>query len=123
MKNAYLDLARGLAALAVMAGHLRSFLFVDYAESPVRGILWQAFYLLTGFGHQMVMIFFVLSGFLITRQIYEATASGRWSAADYALKRASRLLIVLIPALFLIQHWLKVLIKRPERLILTGSGG
>jgi peptidoglycan/LPS O-acetylase OafA/YrhL len=63
------------------------------------------FYLLTGFGHQAVMIFFVLSGFLIGKNVSELASSGRWSLADYAIRRVSRLFVVLLPALILTALW------------------
>ena len=44
---------------------------------------------------------FVLSGFLIGGHVSKAAQSGRWSATDYILRRGSRLLIVLVPALLL----------------------
>src|SRR5690348_6381653 len=91
VQYACLDLFRGLAALTVMSGHLRAFLFVSYASAPAHGFLWTMFYLLTGLGHQAVMIFFVLSGFLIGKNISESASSGRWSLADYAIRRMSRL--------------------------------
>jgi len=65
----HLDMARGLAALVVLIGHLRSFVFLSYGDlnshTPIDTIVWA----ITGFGHQAVMIFFVLSGFFITRSI------------------------------------------------------
>jgi peptidoglycan/LPS O-acetylase OafA/YrhL len=61
----YLDLVRGLAALAVFAAHLRNFLFDDFSGSPKTHPLYTIFYFLTGFGHQSVVTVFVLSGFLI----------------------------------------------------------
>jgi peptidoglycan/LPS O-acetylase OafA/YrhL len=96
----YLNLARGLAALAVFGNHLRAFVFTDYAPQTV-GLGWKVFYFVTGFGHEAVVIFFVLSGFLIGMNVAESIAAQRWSWTDYAVKRLSRLWIVLIPALIL----------------------
>ena len=71
--SVHLDALRGLAALAVFVGHLRSLLFVDYyTDSVVRGSAIEAVYLLTSLGHQAVMVFFVLSGYLISGSIFGA---------------------------------------------------
>jgi peptidoglycan/LPS O-acetylase OafA/YrhL len=65
-------------------------------------------YFLTGFGRQAVMVFFVLSGFLISSSILSNQASGTWSWRDYAINRASRLYPVLIPGLLFGLLWDKV---------------
>src|ERR1700730_8875836 len=97
----HLDMARGLAALAVLFGHLRSFVFPSYHElkthSFVDPIVWAA----TSFGHEAVMFFFVLSGFFITRSLVVDTQVRRFSWTAYIIKRLTRLWIVLIPALLL----------------------
>jgi hypothetical protein len=61
----HLDCLRGLAALLVVVEHLRAFLFVPFPQVVSPGVITKAFYLVTGLGHQAVMIFFVLSGFLV----------------------------------------------------------
>jgi peptidoglycan/LPS O-acetylase OafA/YrhL len=101
----HLDMARGLAALLVVLGHLRGFVFVSYDEltrhSPIDTVVWAV----TGFGHQAVMIFFVLSGFFITRSILLDDRIGGFSWPVYLIKRLSRLWIVLIPCLLLTLLW------------------
>ena len=52
-------------------------------------------YILTGMGHQSVMIFFVLSGFLVGGSILRPSFSWRY----YVIARISRLWVVLIPCL------------------------
>lgn len=100
-----LDVVRGLAALAVLSGHLRSFVFQDYAIAPAHGLFWTIFYFLTGFGHQAVMVFFVLSGYLIGGTIHASHKSKRWSWSDYTIKRLVRLWLVLVPAVLLTGLW------------------
>ncbi|KAF0180683.1 MAG: acyltransferase family protein [Limisphaerales bacterium] len=100
-----LDLVRGVAALAVLFGHLRAFLFVEHSAVAQRNVVTDAFYGLTGFGHQAVVIFFVLSGFLIGGAVQERFATNRWSFGDYALRRMTRLWLVLLPALALTLGW------------------
>ncbi len=96
-----LDLIRGLAAFVVMAGHLRAFIFTSFANVTHANPALRAFYLLTSFGHDAVIVFFVLSGFLVGRHVRERFVAGRWSWRGYAVRRLTRLWIVLIPALVL----------------------
>jgi len=101
----HLDCLRGLAALLVCLEHLRAFLFVPFAQLKSPNLLERAFYFVTGLGHQAVMIFFVLSGFLVGGSVISARQTGRWSWPGYALRRLSRLWMVLIPALLLTLFW------------------
>lgn len=99
-KSAFLDVARGISAMAVAIGHLRSLFFVDYNEVvPGPNFVIKALYFVTGFGHQAVIVFFVLSGYLIGGSVINLVRSGRWSTRVYAITRLSRLLTVLVPAL------------------------
>ncbi len=104
----HLDCLRGLAALLVVVEHLRAFLFVPFAQLKAPGILAKGFYLVTGLGHQAVMIFFVLSGYLVGGSVIGALQSGKWSWREYLLRRMSRLWVVLIPALLLTLFWDKL---------------
>lgn len=63
--NPWLDLFRGVAALMVCFGHIRNAFWVDYGDIQVKAWWHVPAYLVTGFGHQAVIIFFVLSGFLV----------------------------------------------------------
>jgi len=110
MKNrlVHLDFLRGLAALLVVSEHLRAFFFVTFPELQSPGILAKAFYLVTGLGHQSVMIFFVLSGYLVGGSVLTALEKGKWSWKSYLLRRMSRLWVVLIPALVLTLLWDKI---------------
>jgi peptidoglycan/LPS O-acetylase OafA/YrhL len=94
-------MVRGLASLAVCAGHLRALQFVTFGEVNRGTICDKAFYFLTGLGYQAVMVFFVLSGFFVAGSVVDAWTSGRWSWRHYALRRLARLWTVLLPALVL----------------------
>lgn len=96
---------RGLAAVGVLIGHIRGLFFVDY-ESLRRPPAWlKAVYVATGFGHQAVIVFFVLSGFFIGTSVASMSAAGSWSWRRFALRRFTRLYVVLIPALLLTTVW------------------
>lgn len=95
----WLDVSRGLCALAVCAGHLRSMLLTDFASLGSSNLLQKALYLVTGFGHQAVMVFFVLSGFFVGGAVLRSGSQFRW--LKYGIDRLSRLWTVLIPALLL----------------------
>jgi peptidoglycan/LPS O-acetylase OafA/YrhL len=74
------------------------------------------FYALTSAGEEAVVMFFVLSGYLISGSIFRALEQGRWSWKDYLTHRLVRLWLVLLPALALCALWDSV------RLAATGTG-
>ncbi|MEI6323526.1 MAG: acyltransferase family protein [bacterium] len=92
----HLDCLRGMAALLVCVEHLRAFLFVPYARLESPGVVQKGFYFLTGLGHQSVMIFFVLSGFLVGGSFIGSLRKGSWSWKGYLLRRMTRLWVVLV---------------------------
>ena len=105
LPSAHLDFMRGIAAWAVMWGHVRGSFFVDFQDLHHPNLFLKAVYFVTGFGHQAVMVFFVLSGFLISSSVFNGLATGTWSWRDYSINRLSRLYAVLIPGLLLGFIW------------------
>lgn len=95
-----LNLIRWVAALMVVMGHLRSIIFEDYS-SLVKNPFYKALYFITGLGHQAVILFFVLSGYLIGRTVIEKHKEGQFSLYSYIISRIVRIYIVLVPALLL----------------------
>jgi peptidoglycan/LPS O-acetylase OafA/YrhL len=95
-----LDLLRGLAALTVMAAHLRGDAFVEYGALPVsqHGVLAALFFGLTRQGYEAVIVFFALSGFLVGGQVLSRVRNRKFQIRDYAIDRSTRILIPLIPA-------------------------
>lgn len=92
-----MDLLRALAAALVAISHVRDLLWQDFAGG---GILLKLFYFVTGFGHAGVIVFFVLSGFWITRTVMRRIDSPAfWT--NYLIDRLARLWVVLIPVLLL----------------------
>lgn len=103
--SAWLHLTRGMAALTVLLSHWRAIFYVEYTGVASPGMALQAFYFLTGLGHQAVVVFFVLSGFFIGNVVMDAHRLQRWSAMRYTVDRLSRLYVVLLPALLLCWAW------------------
>lgn len=100
-----LDLARGLAALEVCGNHLRRLLLLPYSELPHPTLFDTLLYGLTSLPHQAVVLFFVLSGFLVAGSVEQSFRQGTWSWTDYAARRLSRLWTVLLPCLLLTLFW------------------
>jgi peptidoglycan/LPS O-acetylase OafA/YrhL len=96
-----LDLVRGTAAIMVLIEHIRNLMFVPWKDVTGQRALWFPFYLVTGAGHQAVVLFFLLSGYLVSSTVLRARAQGRWSWKSYSEHRLVRLWIVLWPALLL----------------------
>jgi peptidoglycan/LPS O-acetylase OafA/YrhL len=93
---AWMDAFRTLAAVVVVASHARDLVMRDYSGPPV----YAPFYAATGLGHSGVILFFVLSGFWISRAVQARLDEPRfWTG--YLIDRLSRLMIVLLPAVLL----------------------
>jgi peptidoglycan/LPS O-acetylase OafA/YrhL len=103
--SVHLDFCRGVAALAVMVSHLRSLFFVDHSVVQNGNPLVNLIYAATGFAHQSVIIFFVLSGLLISKSVLYPVRDGNWSWKTYLINRGVRLYVVLIPGMLLCAFW------------------
>lgn len=103
--STHLNMLRGVAAFVVLLGHWRAVFFVNWPQVHHKNIAMELFYGSTKFGHQAVIVFFVLSGFLIGRTVLKDVATGRWSTLRYAFHRLIRLQLVLLPALLLCWFW------------------
>jgi len=111
----HLDLIRGVSALAVMLGHVRGLFFVDYSVLGGHPSLFlRMLYALTGFGHQAVIVFFVLSGYFIGNSVLEQIRGHRWSWRVYLVNRLTRLELVLLPALLLGTLWDQLGMRLPQ---------
>jgi len=88
-----LNLLRAVSAGLVLIGHIGMLIYGKGINA--------AFDYVTGFGHQAVMLFFVLSGFLVSRSAIIGITSGKEGIYQYIADRLIRLYIVLIPALLL----------------------
>ena len=113
-----LNLMRGLAAVTVLQSHLRGDSFVEYGALPVSqhraGV--ELFFAATRLGHEAVMVFFVLSGFLVGGQVLARLNQNRFDLEDYAMDRATRIFIPLIPACLLTAAIETFLFRQPTPL-------
>lgn len=96
----WFDLFRFLAASFVVFEHTRDMLWVPAQQGAGAGIFYKLVYFLTGFGHESVMVFFVLSGFWISSTV-DRRMHGENFWGNYLVDRLARLVIVLLPALIL----------------------
>ncbi len=109
----FLDGCRGLAAVYVLVGHARWLLWEGYGDGYVKhpdrySILEKGLVYVTGlsrFGHEMVLFFFVLSGFVIhlryARNLKADHLTAQFSGGQYFFRRARRLYPPLILAMLI----------------------
>src|SRR5215467_4641884 len=97
----FLDVARFFAALLVMLGHSRGLVLVgiDHVERPT--IFVKALYLATGLQHEGVVIFFLVSGYLVGGAAWRAIRDDVFSFTAYFINRFSRIYLVYVPSLTL----------------------
>lgn len=95
---ALVDASRAVLASIVAFSHAWYLIVRDY--QPGDGVIAGAGYFLAGFAHACVIIFFVLSGYWITRTVDRRLRDG-WSWRHYLADRLVRLDLVLVPALVL----------------------
>jgi peptidoglycan/LPS O-acetylase OafA/YrhL len=116
-----LDFIRGMAAVAVLIYHVRYRFFFDYVDVPRPNWFCKSYYGFTSFGHDAVIIFFVLSGYFISSSVIRDCAKERWSWRRYAINRLTRLYLVLLPGLLLTVFWDKLGIYfSPQHPVYTG---
>ncbi len=95
-----ISLLRGLAAIEVVAAHLRAQLFPSLKSLPDPTLWYQALAFFTGFAHQAVVVFFLLSGWLVGGSMLNKLREPG-IMMSYAIDRVTRLWVVLIPAFLL----------------------
>jgi peptidoglycan/LPS O-acetylase OafA/YrhL len=94
-----LDFVRWVAALLVVLQHVRYLWCVEYTNVQNKTLLIKFFYFITGFGSEAVLVFFVLSGYLVGGGALRKWREGKYSSRDYLISRFSRIYTVLLPAL------------------------
>ena len=89
----WLDGLRFIAALMVLIGHSRNDFFMAYGYLPAEqhGIGAFLFYTFGRLGHEAVVAFFVLSGFLVGGRGFERIRNGSFDVRTYAIDRFARI--------------------------------
>jgi peptidoglycan/LPS O-acetylase OafA/YrhL len=95
-----ISLMRGLAALQVAAAHLRSEMFPGLKGMADPPLYYQLLAFATGFAHQAVVVFFLISGWLVGGSLLNRIGQPG-ALLSYAIDRATRLWAVLVPAMCL----------------------
>ncbi len=102
-----LDFARALAALLVLLFHIRTTLVAPLDALETHNVAIAAFYFVTSFGHDAVVVFFVLSGFLVGSAVLRLDFRSPRDLRAYWLDRSVRIAPVLVAAVVLsvtLQH-------------------
>ena len=89
----WLDALRFIAAFMVQLCHSRNTFFPEYGALPAEqhDVLTMAFIMFCRMGHEVVIIFFVLSGFLVGGRGFERIKAGTMNVKSYAIDRLSRI--------------------------------
>ena len=101
--RSFVAFCRWASALMVMLSHLRGMLFIGWGELPAqsKNIFVAALYAFTAFFHEAVVIFFVLSGFLIAGPNLDRAKIDLFRPKTYAVDRFTRIYVTAVPALLL----------------------
>ena len=95
-----ISLLRGLAALIVAAAHLRAAMYPGLHAIANPPLWFKGFAFFTGFAHQAVIVFFVISGWLVGGSLLNRIGQPQ-AIANYAVDRVTRLWTVLLPTFVL----------------------
>lgn len=112
----FIDVARWVAACAVMLGHAAFISLPDIMTAP-HGAGVYVWWFITAFWHQAVLVFFVISGFLVGGKALRLSRGAEPFLRDYLIDRFSRIYIVFVPALAL-----GVLVDTLGRRLFAGVG-
>lgn len=98
-RDPWIDLLRFFAAFMVVIDHGRNSFFVAYGDLPHEFHGPPAFllFVVTRLGHEAVVVFFVLSGYLVGGRAIELVVDGRFDVGPYIRDRICRI----YPALLL----------------------
>jgi peptidoglycan/LPS O-acetylase OafA/YrhL len=94
----FLNASRWVAAFFVVIGHVYN-ISISYHSVVHPSFLVRGVHFFSGFGHIAVIVFFVISGFLVGGRTILSSQDKRFGVIDYFIHRFSRIYTVLIPAL------------------------
>lgn len=97
----WLDACRFIAAFMVLISHCRNVFFPEYGALPEEqhNLLSMMFTLFCRLGHEAVIVFFVLSGFLVGGRGLERIKNGTMNVGSYIIDRFSRITPPLLMAI------------------------
>jgi peptidoglycan/LPS O-acetylase OafA/YrhL len=97
----WLDWFRFLAAFEVMEYHARAHVWAHYdqLQTNSKNCLTWVFFEATHWGGQAVILFFVLSGFLVGGKVLERSLDRSFDLQAYVLDRVTRIYVPLLPVL------------------------
>lgn len=97
----WLDAARFIAAFMVLLSHSRNDFFLPYGElvPSQQGIVTFVYYFTCRLGHEAVLAFFVISGFLVGGRGLERMMNKGFDKVQYVIDRTARIGIPLLAAL------------------------
>ena len=95
-----ISVLRGLAAFIVAVGHLRATMYPSLHAVADPPLWFKGLAFVSGFSHQAVLVFFVISGWLVGGSLLNRIHQPH-AFAYYAIDRITRLWTVLIPAFLL----------------------
>lgn len=100
----WLDWIRFIAAFMVTVAHARCFNWVAWGQLPTseKSLVAKLFYAVTRVGVEWVIIFFVLSGFLVGGGTLKRCLDRKFQLGLFAIDRVSRIWVPLIPALLFV---------------------
>lgn len=100
MQSLLISALRGLAALQVAAAHLRAEIYPGLRTLDDPSLAYMGLAFITGFAHQAVVVFFLISGWLVGGSLMNRLGKPQ-ALAHYAIDRFTRLWTVLLPTLLL----------------------
>lgn len=96
-----LERIRWISASVVFFGHIRSLLFPPLNDIASPSVFEYFLYFITGFSHQAVIVFFVVSGFLVAKPLMDRNSINSKQLLKYYWRRFIRIYPAFVTALLL----------------------